>query len=73
MSEELLAPMLGKIVNIHVSVGDTVEEDDDAMVIEAMKMESPIYVPCDGKVSKINVKVGDTVDEDDVLMVVEPE
>ena len=72
MSEELLAPMLGKIVEIYVNVGDSVEEDDDAILIEAMKMETPIYVPCNGKVATINVKVGDTVEEDGVLMTIVP-
>ncbi len=63
--------MAGKIVQIDVKVGDSVEEDDDALVIEAMKMETPVYIPCDGTVAKINVKEGDTVEEDDVLLVVE--
>ena len=73
MSEELLAPMLGKIVEIYVNVGDAVEEDDDAILIEAMKMETPIYIPCNGKVATINVKVGDTVEEDAVLMTIDPQ
>jgi len=72
MSEELLSPMMGKIVQIDVNVGDSVEEDDDAILLEAMKMETPIYIPCNGKVVKINVKVGDTVEEDAVLMVIDP-
>ena len=71
MSEELLAPLAGKIIQIDVKVGDKVEEDDDALVIEAMKMETPIYIPCDGTIAKINVKEGDEVEEDDVLLVVE--
>ncbi|SMC98812.1 acetyl-CoA carboxylase biotin carboxyl carrier protein [Desulfocicer vacuolatum DSM 3385] len=71
MSEELLAPLAGKIIQIDVKVGDKVEEDDDAMVIEAMKMETPIYIPCDGTVAKLNVKEGDEVEEDAVLLVVE--
>ena len=73
MTEELLAPMMGKIIQIDVNVGDKVEEDDDAIIIEAMKMETPIYIPCDGKVAEIKVKVGDTVEEDDLLMVIESE
>ena len=71
MSEELLAPLAGKIIQIDVKVGDKVEEDDDALVIEAMKMETPVYIPCDGTVVKINVKEGSEVEEDDVLLVVE--
>ena len=71
MSEELLAPLAGKIIQIDVNVGDSVEEDDDALVIEAMKMETPVYIPCDGKVAEIKVKVGDEVEEDDVLLIFE--
>ena len=73
MSKELLAPMMGKIIQIDVNPGDKVEEEDDAILIEAMKMETPIYIPCDGTVAEIKVKVGDTVEEDDLLMVIEPE
>jgi len=71
MSEELLAPMAGKIIQVDVKVGDSVKEDDEAMVIEAMKMETPIYIPCDGSVVKVNVNEGDNVEEDDVLLIVE--
>ena len=71
MAEEILAPLAGKIVKINLEVGARVEEDDEAMVIEAMKMETPIFVPCDGTVKKIRVKEGDEVEEDDVLAVIE--
>ncbi|WP_299979908.1 biotin/lipoyl-containing protein [Desulfobacula sp.] len=71
MSEELLAPMAGKIVQVNVKVGGSVKEDDEAMVIEAMKMKTPIYIPCDGSVVRINVNEGDDVEEDDVLLIVE--
>ncbi|MBT7155907.1 MAG: acetyl-CoA carboxylase biotin carboxyl carrier protein subunit, partial [Deltaproteobacteria bacterium] len=45
MSEEMIAPLSGKIISIEIEVGQKVEEDDDAIVIEAMKMETSIYVP----------------------------
>ncbi len=71
MTEEILAPLAGKIIQIQIKPGEAVEEDDDALVIEAMKMETPIYIPCDGTVKEINVSVGDEVEEDDVLAVIE--
>ncbi|SLM29427.1 Biotin/lipoyl attachment domain-containing protein [Desulfamplus magnetovallimortis] len=71
MSEEILAPLSGKIVAINMEIGASVEEDDEAVIIEAMKMETPIYVPCDGTVKEIKVKVGDSVEEDDVIAVIE--
>ncbi|NQU62866.1 MAG: acetyl-CoA carboxylase biotin carboxyl carrier protein subunit [SAR324 cluster bacterium] len=71
MAEEILAPLAGKILSIQIEVGQKVEEDDDAMVIEAMKMETSIYVPSDGTVTEIKVKEGDEVEEDDVLAIIE--
>ena len=67
MAEEILAPLAGKIVSMDIKVGQGVEEDEDAFVIEAMKMETAVYVPCDGTIKEILVKEGDEVEEDDVL------
>jgi acetyl-CoA carboxylase biotin carboxyl carrier protein len=71
MAEEILAPLAGKVVSVNIAVGDAVEEDDEAMVIEAMKMETPIFIPCDGTVKALKVKEGAEVEEDDVLAVIE--
>lgn len=71
MSEEILAPLAGKIVKLFIEAGAKVEEDDEAMVIEAMKMETPVFVPCDGTVKELKIKEGDEVEEDDVLAIVE--
>ncbi len=71
MAEEILAPLAGKIVKMFMEAGKTVEEDDEALVIEAMKMETPVYVPCNGTVKEIKVKEGGEVEEDDVLAIIE--
>jgi len=71
MAEKITAPLSGKIVSITIEVGQNVEEDEEAMVVEALKMETSIYVPCDGTVKEITVKVGDEVEEDDVLAIIE--
>lgn len=71
MAEEITAPLSGKIVNIYLKAGQKVEEDEEALVIESLKMENPIYVPCNGTVKEIKVSVGDTVEEDDVLAIIE--
>ena len=70
MAEEIIAPLSGKIISIEIEVGQKVEEDDDAIVIEAMKMETSIYVPCDGTVTELKVKVGDEIEEDDILAII---
>ena len=71
MAEEILAPLAGKIIQMDLEVGKAVEEDDEIMVIEAMKMETPIFVPCDGVVREVRVKEGDEVAENDVLAVID--
>ncbi len=71
MAEKILAPLAGKVIAINIKVGDAVEEDDEAMVIEAMKMETAVFVPCNGTVKEILAKEGAMVEEDDVLAVIE--
>ena len=71
MSKEILAPMPGKIIEILVEVGDQVEEDQELMVLEAMKMENVIPATDSGKVAEIKVKLDDTVNTNQVLVVLE--
>jgi len=71
MAQEVLAALAGDIWKISVAVGDAVEEDDEVFVVEALKMEIPVYAPCDGTILEIRVKKGDKVEEDDVLAVID--
>lgn len=71
MATEVLVPLAGSIWEILVKVGDQVEEDDELVIIEALKMENPVYAQCAGKISEIRVKKGDKVEDDDVLMIID--
>jgi len=71
MSVEVLAPMPGKIIEVLVNVGDKVSEDDELLILEAMKMENPVYATADGVVKEIKVKKDDTVDSDQLLIIIE--
>lgn len=57
----LIAPMPGKILEVHVSEGQNVNSGDLLMVMEAMKMEHKIIAGADGVVEKIHFKEGDQV------------
>ena len=70
MDQEILAPLAGQVLTIRCAVGDTIEEDDEVVVIEALKMETGVYAPFDGTVKEVRVKEGDSVEEDDVLLIV---
>jgi len=68
---EVLAPMPGNIMEVLVNVGDEVKEDDELLILEAMKMENPICAPADGTIKEIKVKEKDVVDTDQLLVVME--
>ena len=67
---ELLAPIAGNVWKIRVAVGDKVEIDDEVIILEAMKMETPIYSDDSGTITEIKVKEGDVINEGDVLTVI---
>jgi len=71
MTVEVRAPLAGKIWKVLVEVGSKVDEDDEIIVIEALKMENTVYSPCKGSVKEIKVKKDDSVEDDQVLMVIE--
>ena len=59
--EVTIAPLPGLVLRVSVEAGDSVEEGDEIMVLEAMKMESPITAKKTGIVARISVKQGDQV------------
>ena len=70
MKVELTSPIPGKIMKVLVGVGEAVNEDDEIMKIESMKMENPIYAPAAGTIESISVKENDEVEVDDLLLVI---
>ncbi len=71
MSTPVTVPMVGKIVSVSVKVGDSIEENDQVAVLEAMKMEMPIVAPSTGKVKEIHVSPGQEVEAEAVIAVIE--
>ncbi len=68
---EATAPMAGKVIDVKVELGDTVNENDEVLILEAMKMEMPVVAPSSWTVKEIKCKKGDSVAADDVLVVIE--
>ncbi|WP_448812202.1 ATP-binding protein [Agromyces bauzanensis] len=68
---ELRAPMPGTVTAVFAADGDTVEEGDAVVAIEAMKMEHRVVAGLDGVV-RIAVTVGDLVARDQAVARIEP-
>ncbi|MGB8634045.1 MAG: biotin carboxylase N-terminal domain-containing protein [Rhodanobacteraceae bacterium] len=64
----IIAPMPGRIVVLKAAAGDQVDEGDELLVMEAMKMELSLKAPCSGRIDSINASEGDFVDADAVLV-----
>lgn len=63
----LTAPIPGKVVKIHVEVGDEVEAGQPLVVLEAMKMENELAAEQAGRVTAVHVEPGQTVSAGDPL------
>ena len=72
---ELKVPDVGgeevEVIEILVSEGDTVEQEDGVVTVESDKASMDIPASSGGKITELKVKVGDTISEGDVLAIVE--
>ena len=59
--------MPGTILDVKVSVGQSVKKGDVVCVLEAMKMENDIPAPCDGVIASVNVQKGSSVNANDLI------
>lgn len=66
-SVKVEAGAAGKVFKIDAKVGDSVKKGDTLLVLEIMKMETPVVAPQDGTVASIDVAVGDQVESGALL------
>ena len=62
------APMPGLILEIFVSVGQSVNENDNLLILGAMKMENSFLSPREGVIKSIAVQTGDAVVKGQLLI-----
>ena len=68
MAEEVKSPMAGTIFELLVEQGDNVDEGDELVILESMKMEIPVEAPVAGSIAAVHVAQGDQVQEGDLLV-----
>ena len=71
MAVDVSAPMSGRISEILCKVGDQVQFEDELMILEALKMENPIFAPAGGKISEIKVAPGAMVESNQLLLIID--
>jgi biotin carboxyl carrier protein len=62
------APIPGVIIDVKVSVGDTVVYGQELCVLEAMKMKNSIRSGKAGIISKVMISIGEQVSQNQTLM-----
>ena len=71
MSAEVRAELVGTVWKVLVSAGESVDADQELIILESMKMEIPVVAPRAGTVAEIRVQPNDVVAENQVLVVLE--
>ncbi|HYN59437.1 MAG TPA: biotin/lipoyl-containing protein [Rubrivivax sp.] len=67
---DVLATLGGMVESVSVTVGQEVAQGDVVVVLEAMKMKSPMVATRAGKVTRVAVKAGDAVEAGHVLVTI---
>jgi biotin carboxyl carrier protein len=66
--EIVKAPMPGKIIDVLVREGASVQRGEPVVILEAMKMQNEIISPVNGTIIKVSAKPNTNVMKDDLLV-----
>ena len=67
---EIRAALPGAVLRVSVKAGDPVAKDDELIVLDVMKMETPVKADKAGVVAAVRVAVGDKVNTGDSLLLI---
>ena len=70
MATEVRAEITANVWQVRTEVGAQVQEGDELVILESMKMEIPVVAPVSGTVSEVRVAPEDKIQEGDVVVVI---
>ena len=70
--DDIVCPVPGVVIAVHVAADDVVEAGQDLVIIESMKTEQVVKSPRQGTVQRVSVQEGDRVDRGMRLVVLIP-
>jgi len=65
---EIVSEMVANVLRVEVEAGAVVDEGDELVLLESMKMEIPVFTEVAGVVRAVKVSGGDVVQDGDVLV-----
>jgi biotin carboxyl carrier protein len=70
-TRSIVADMPGKVIRVFVREGESIENNQSLLILEAMKMQNEIRAPKAGVVKQIGVREGSTVEGGAFLLCIE--
>jgi biotin carboxyl carrier protein len=67
----IMTEVAGRVCALPVDAGASVNDGDEVVFVEAMKMEIPVASPAPGKLKSILVKIDDIVAEGQAVAIIE--
>jgi len=68
---KIKSEVAGRVCSIAAEIGAGLNDGDEILLVEAMKMEIPVTASGAGKLTSILVKVDDIIAEDQVVAIIE--
>ncbi len=74
--KQIIVPNIGEfadvaVIDVYISVGDTVEAEDSVIALESEKAVTDIPTPYSGTITKVHIKEGDLVSKDSLIAEIE--
>lgn len=66
-SVKIEAGAAGKVFKIEKHIGDSVKAGETVLILEVMKMETPVVAPVDGVIATVDVQEGQSIEANALL------